>query len=699
MKFKKIALSIATVGLLTIPSVVNADEESDFSWLDRSTWGVQTSGELIGKLGGYIGDGIPNNPKNEAGKPKAADLFKSEVTAKLFLNQQVADETSWHAGLQFNHDDSQIDGYRTTRQDSQFDWLRELYVDTKSGENMSWRLGKQQVVWGKADGVKFLDVINPTDFRHWGQDSMDESRIPLWMINGEYAISDNSSLQVIYVLQTDVTNQIPGLFNVETGDQGQPFVPLGMDTMLGQENGFMGIGPDLGKVAGAFVTNFNWFLAGVAPGSAGGNAHILGGFEGMTVKNWSMLQSGQAEGSADDFLRNQVPLMMGGPTAYDTKADTVYGKNSLDPQGTDYYYSGNNVLAGAVSQAGATTNLFTGALDTAHPTSMFDYMGDTTFATFDTFVGIQTVYRRELNNIEAAKGNLGIKYAGTNDNIGLNYTFNYYYHYDNNPVIDVSWEANGKALVSDDTNVKDFVGPQGAYKTRTIGLKYADGSGDFDYTNGPATMVFTETQNRINTFGLSFDYAIDNPIAPIILRSEMVYDKDTLQPVVDLGKLAYGDIDNAFTVQRADFFNYVIGLDITVMTNLFVSFQFMDKWNLDYVNEKVLYDGNSQQYGKFTANPATMSMSNGFRPAEEHQIMYTFFLSKPFMESDALRVNNIFLLENEGGGFWDRFDFEYSYSDHVLLSAAVNVYGGDQYGVFGQFKTVSNGEVGFKYLF
>ncbi|MEY3002228.1 MAG: hypothetical protein RLZZ428_603, partial [Pseudomonadota bacterium] len=255
-------------------------------------------------------------------------------------------------------------------------------------------------------------------------------------------------------------------------------------------------------------------------------------------------------------------------------------------------------------------------------------------------------------------------------------------------ITDGAFDQNGQPTT---TNI--------AYRTKTVSLVHADGT--TPYTGNPATMVFTETQNRINTFGTSFDYALDTSFAPIVIRGEFVYDKGTKQPVVDLGKLAYGDIDNAFTVQDADFFNYVIGADVTVFTNLFVSVQFMDKWNLDYVNGTSDWKGTmgTQTYGLYTANPATMSLGNQFDKAEEHQIMYTLYLSKPLLESDAMRVNNLFLYENDNGGYWDRFDLEYSYSDDITLSAAYNFYGGDRNGVFGQFQDMSNVQVGIKYIF
>jgi len=76
--------------------------------------------------------------------------------------------------------------------------LRELYLDGNWGESL-WRLGKQQVVWGQADGIKVLDVVNPQTFREFILDDFDRSRIPLWMINAEAPLAANTSLQVLLI--------------------------------------------------------------------------------------------------------------------------------------------------------------------------------------------------------------------------------------------------------------------------------------------------------------------------------------------------------------------------------------------------------------------------------------------------------------------------------------------------------------------
>lgn len=62
-----------------------------------------------------------------------------------------------------------------------------------------WRVGKQQVVWGQADGLKVLDVVNPQDYREFNLDEFEDSRIPLWMVNAEFNVTDDSTFQVLII--------------------------------------------------------------------------------------------------------------------------------------------------------------------------------------------------------------------------------------------------------------------------------------------------------------------------------------------------------------------------------------------------------------------------------------------------------------------------------------------------------------------
>lgn len=75
--------------------------------------------------------------------------------------------------------------------------LRELYLEAFAGPAYL-KLGKQQVVWGTADGLKVLDVVNPQDFREFVLEDFDESRIPLWTVNAEIPIK-NMNLQLVWI--------------------------------------------------------------------------------------------------------------------------------------------------------------------------------------------------------------------------------------------------------------------------------------------------------------------------------------------------------------------------------------------------------------------------------------------------------------------------------------------------------------------
>ncbi len=79
--------------------------------------------------------------------------------------------------------------------------LRELYLDFRVADT-DWRLGKQQVVWGQADGIKVLDVVNPQSYREFILDDFDKSRIPLWMANVNIPVGDSANLQLLWIPDT-----------------------------------------------------------------------------------------------------------------------------------------------------------------------------------------------------------------------------------------------------------------------------------------------------------------------------------------------------------------------------------------------------------------------------------------------------------------------------------------------------------------
>ncbi|MDQ6968149.1 MAG: DUF1302 family protein [Mariprofundaceae bacterium] len=60
--------------------------------------------------------------------------------------------------------------YRTATQ------LKEAYA-FYSGDSFDLRLGQQQIIWGKTDGLRMLDIINPLDLREFILDDFLDSRI------------------------------------------------------------------------------------------------------------------------------------------------------------------------------------------------------------------------------------------------------------------------------------------------------------------------------------------------------------------------------------------------------------------------------------------------------------------------------------------------------------------------------------------
>ena len=88
------------------------------------------------------------------------------------------------------------------------EWLRDCYLDFTS-DKLDIRIGKQQVVWGQADGLPFLDRVMPFDLtRYWLPDFAD-IRIPLWMIKVEYSPALNSTLQFLLIPDFEASRSAP----------------------------------------------------------------------------------------------------------------------------------------------------------------------------------------------------------------------------------------------------------------------------------------------------------------------------------------------------------------------------------------------------------------------------------------------------------------------------------------------------------
>jgi hypothetical protein len=120
--------------------------------------------------------------------PSIEWLAELELRYRFSPNIELVSVNNLLYDAAFDWDDSgdyprsvtrKVEYYRTTDR-----ILRELYLDIFYGR-WQFRLGKQQLVWGKMDG-KVIDIINPTDLRYnvvGTQDNYEWTRLPLWLFN------------------------------------------------------------------------------------------------------------------------------------------------------------------------------------------------------------------------------------------------------------------------------------------------------------------------------------------------------------------------------------------------------------------------------------------------------------------------------------------------------------------------------------
>ncbi|MCK0511479.1 DUF1302 family protein [Aromatoleum buckelii] len=96
--------------------------------------------------------------------------------------------------------DLDVHELETPEFNDRLDFLRELYakktIPLADGTELFVKLGRQQVVWGRTDLFRVLDVVNPVDYsRNNIYDELQDIRIPMWIAQAEYRMGASEAMQ------------------------------------------------------------------------------------------------------------------------------------------------------------------------------------------------------------------------------------------------------------------------------------------------------------------------------------------------------------------------------------------------------------------------------------------------------------------------------------------------------------------------
>lgn len=169
-----------------------------WEWDEESNW----------KIGGYFKNAsswvISHGNSNEM--LKCENIFQLDTTYQVSDHIVITgifrayydavfdlEKSGWTEEFRFKDD------IRHHNADTISDPVREFYADIR-WNRFFIRLGKQQVAWGEAIGMKMLDVINPQDMRELNQQDFEDSNLPLWMAKlVYYPPIMGTSLQILLI--------------------------------------------------------------------------------------------------------------------------------------------------------------------------------------------------------------------------------------------------------------------------------------------------------------------------------------------------------------------------------------------------------------------------------------------------------------------------------------------------------------------
>ena len=168
-----------------------------------SPWGQSILGTGAGPGFGFD---LARNP-NDGLKVLGEDYHSPQGGVTIGVPVRPCDEDSRGCNLD-DYMDYDKNDLRFPEFNDELDFIRELYfegsIPTGEMSELFVRVGKQQVVWGRTDLFRVLDIINPVDFsRHNIYDELEDIRIPQWMATAEYrwgatSIFEDLNLQLVW---------------------------------------------------------------------------------------------------------------------------------------------------------------------------------------------------------------------------------------------------------------------------------------------------------------------------------------------------------------------------------------------------------------------------------------------------------------------------------------------------------------------
>ncbi len=133
---------------------------ADFDNVKNPNEGLEVLGQWLHKPGGGLTFGVPVRP--------------CDVDSRGCIDDYM---------------DADTDELRFPEFNDRQDWLREFYFTGTiplGDKDLGLKLGRQQIIWGRTDLFRVLDVINPVDFsRNNIYDELEDIRIPMWMLEAE----------------------------------------------------------------------------------------------------------------------------------------------------------------------------------------------------------------------------------------------------------------------------------------------------------------------------------------------------------------------------------------------------------------------------------------------------------------------------------------------------------------------------------